>query len=417
MTDAYVDDRRRNTAGITIETDGIAYFTQTKTDTRTQSSPLVPKARLPELPPIQTPQDHSGAHGDELDCPFTNWRCLLGDDLPDLDDDDEFSVSSAFSESDDESTLDAEERLPQDMCWVEEAVLLQVFADMPLPQVRRLLNVPSDLLDPAPSQSHHMYLTTLTVRCGDVVLKSVLQDGYFAEVEENQAMPAPTPLTAADRMFLLFQGIAEQVAAGYYEDAIRAATCKTSISAACDEVADKVARLEKLIKRSGDGDFLLEPKLQKSKQQRVRSIARTYETAEKEAQPLAEDPYQLEHTTLMDALVFRPDIRRIHDAPMVPIEGVDFATWKRRNTYFALLRLHAALTFLRHDDPLSKEAEKRKLTYLFVTKRLPLLNDDLGLKDREQALGRLAADKDHVIRSIGQRAWDELFPPSPSPDE
>jgi hypothetical protein len=75
----------------------------------------------------------------------------------------------------------------------------------------------------------------------------------------------------------------------------------------------------------------------------------------------------------------------------------------------ALLRLQAALSFLRRDETELEIAEKVKHTYVFATERFPVLTDDDDVTDREDALKLFAANKEHTIRCIGQDAWNQLF--------
>jgi hypothetical protein len=437
--------------GLDVGCDGMVYSIFKKESVAMARNPPQRKHTVPDDPraiSLGTGAAPCNMHHQPEDL-FSHWSCLGGSDIPELDDDEDYSL--AESEVDDEETLAVEEQLPRDVCSGEELMLLTILGNSPLEEVCRIMNVPtvntvlnssdetenevdaaivtdldvaSDEVEvdealPEPSPP----ISRLTVRFGGTVLEASMQGGRFKEVRErsyafinrsytdDRVITAPLPQLPSERAFLLLQNYMDFVEAGCCEDVLRSSIRGFTISSAFEAAATKIAMLKSRMRKS-DAAFLMEPKLKMSKELLVRSTVRVYESAERDPQQiLDEDRVDLvSHDGQSDTLLLlQPSMRRIQPGPLIPYEDLDYEVWRTRNTYCQLHRLQAALSFLRRDDEDFWIAERRKHTFIFMTERFPRLGD-YPYKDREEALKLMMANKDHTIQCIGYEAWKSLFP-------
>jgi hypothetical protein len=199
--------------GLDVGCDGMVYSIFKKESVAMARNPPQRKHTVPDDPraiSLGTGAAPCNMHHQPEDL-FSHWSCLGGSDIPELDDDEDYSL--AESEVDDEETLAVEEQLPRDVCSGEELMLLTILGNSPLEEVCRIMNVPtvntvlnssdetenevdaaivtdldvaSDEVEvdealPEPSPP----ISRLTVRFGGTVLEASMQGGRFKEVRER----------------------------------------------------------------------------------------------------------------------------------------------------------------------------------------------------------------------------------------
>ena len=122
------EEMQRFDDGIIIGCDGMQYTSGSRknnTFTAHQASSSVASSDADE------PQEMAGS--------YSHWLCLGKEDIPELDDDEEFVP--AEKDADNEETLDVEESLPCEVTTNEDIALLNMTAEMPLDRLRQFMNV------------------------------------------------------------------------------------------------------------------------------------------------------------------------------------------------------------------------------------------------------------------------------------
>ena len=418
--------------GTVVGVDGITYYydSQMTSYDSGASNPLpLPSFRSRSVNPAEEVAINSSSASvaaaphkkDESTVSYDHWHCLAGNDLPDFGSDEEYSPTDV-EESDNESTLDDEDTHPPDISWFEESLLLKLLGKetCSLEELRLMMNVPADAShDPpviAPSEASHVGnrpVNKLVIRYGNVRLESLVQNGKFREVVEHiethssksalETLAAPHAVS--ERIYLLWNEFFEQVGAGLYENVLKATARGYTLADMEEAIASKVQFLRRTLRLNRDDRFLFSPRITPTLERKHRYAAISHRRSERAAVVL--DDHQAPQACVRSTLPLQPMIRRI--SPMTLPCDDDFRIWRVRNTYLALLRLQAALSFLRRDETELEIAEKVKHTYVFATERFPVLTDDDDVTDREDALKLFAANKEHTIRCIGQDAWNQLF--------
>ena len=361
----------------------------------------------------------------------SHWLCLGGEDIPELDEDEDFVPTEP--DTDDEETLDVEDSLPCEVTANEDLALLNMTAEMELDRLCCFMNVPregSEQEAPLTELVEEQGPRKLIIRCHDTVFESIMEGDHFGMIHEHrpqvatvmieqnepevvtttQTTPQIIPDEASEKMFVLLHQFNDLVLRGACEDALRFAIRRFALDHVEEAITTRADVLRRRIRQSDDFAFVYEPKMNKAKDAASRTMARLYEQAEGEAPlPLEDNRKGKSSDSEHETLLLQPIMRRLLDKPLIPRDGLDINVWRARNTYCELLRLQASVAFLRCDEEAARMAERHRCTFVFMTRRFPILSDHPH-NDRQTALQLMAANKEHTLRCIGRKAWNKLFP-------